>query len=99
MNKSLLKRMPLLLLLACIVPAIVGAQSPPAHPQRDAAAQRLKDLSKELNLTDAQKDKIRPILQEEAPKVKALRDDTTLTRQEKAEKLRAIHDETSAQIQ
>lgn len=51
-----------------------------------------------LKLTDDQKEKVKPILQDEMDKMKALRDDTSLTRQEKRPKMKEIHDATAAKL-
>jgi Spy/CpxP family protein refolding chaperone len=56
--------------------------------QADKADQRLKRLSKRLNLTDDQKEKLRPILQDEEKQMKAIDDDTSLTQQQKHRKTR-----------
>ena len=67
--------------------------------ERDkAVVQRIQEISAELNLTDEQKEKIRPILIKEAPKVKAIREDTSMLRLQKLAKLRAILNDTNAQL-
>ena len=62
------------------------------------AVERLAEISSQLNLTEDQKEKIKPILMEEAPKLKALKADTSLSRRKRFQKLRAIMDETSASL-
>lgn len=47
---------------------------------KQAAGKRLQQVAKELNLSEDQKSQITPILVEDAPKFRALRDDTTLSR-------------------
>jgi Spy/CpxP family protein refolding chaperone len=83
-----------LLLLSCIV---VLAQTPDSDNEK-IAAERLQEISAQLNLTDDQKEKIKPILMSEAPKLKALKEDTSLTRRKRFQGLRAIMDETSASL-
>ena len=61
-------------------------------------AARLDRMSGALNLTDEQKMKIKPVLEGEAGKMKALHDDTSLTRQQKRDKARAMHAGTYEQI-
>ena len=51
-----------------------------------------------LNLTDDQKEKIKPILKDQAEQAKAIRDDATTDRKAKGEKMKAIMDETIAKI-
>ncbi len=64
----------------------------PKAPERGKAApgDRLKELAEQLNLTDEQKEKLKPIVQEQAEKLKALREDTTLSQQDKIAKFREI---------
>jgi hypothetical protein len=61
-------------------------------------ADRLERMNRALNLSEAQKSKIKPILESESAKVKALRDDQSLTRQQKRDKIREIHLATFEQI-
>src|SRR5579864_5588384 len=67
----------------------VGASSPEAH---------LQMLSEKLNLTEDQKAKLKPVLQDQAQQMKAVRDDTSLTPEQKAAKKKAIHETTHDQI-
>ena len=55
-------------------------------------------LSKELNLTDGQKAKVKPILEEQMTQMKAVREDTTLSQDQKREKMKQIHETTHSQI-
>jgi Spy/CpxP family protein refolding chaperone len=56
----------------------------------DRAGQRLKRLSKRLGLTDDQKEKIAPILQDEDKQLTSLDSDAALTTQQKHKKTREI---------
>lgn len=58
----------------------------------------LSRLSKELNLTDEQKAKVKPILQNEHKQMAALRNDASLSRQEKRAKFMDIRSKTLDQI-
>jgi Spy/CpxP family protein refolding chaperone len=71
-------------------PPATPAPAPRRHPQVNRAEQRLKRLSKRLNLTDDQKEKLRPILQDEQKQLQAIDDDTSLTPQQKHRKVREI---------
>jgi len=67
----------------------------------DARAQlkeALTKISTELNLTDAQQQKIKPILQSELSQLKTVRDDTSMSPDQKQAKAKDIHDSASTQI-
>jgi len=55
-------------------------------------------VAQELDLTKDQKQQLKPILQEEAQKLKALRTDTSLSRQQKRQKLQQIRQDMVAKI-
>ena len=67
----------------------MGMASPDAH---------LQMLSEKLNLTADQKAKLKPILEDQAQQMKAVRDDTSLTQEQKTAKKKAIHETTNEQI-
>jgi periplasmic protein CpxP/Spy len=81
------------------------------QPQSDQAAtgmdqatqarvqQRLQHISTELNLTDDQKAKIKPLLQEEVSQMNSLRSDTSLSQDQRQAKMKEIHQTYSSQIQ
>lgn len=73
------------------------AQAPAGPPS--GAAQKLAMVAKVLNLTPEQKAKLAPILEAEAPKVKALKENTSLSPMQKLDALRAIHQQTDPQVQ
>jgi Spy/CpxP family protein refolding chaperone len=58
----------------------------------------LQILSEKLNLTEDQKEKVKPILQDQAQQMKAIHDDPSLTPEQKAAKKKAIHETTHDQI-
>ena len=62
-------------------------------------AQKLAMLAKQLNLTPEQKMKLMPILQAEAPKMEAIKSNTSLTGMQKMEQVRALHEQTAPQVQ
>lgn len=83
--------------------AMSFAQAQPQHqPQQrspqDVVTERLKNLSSQLNLTDAQKEKIKPILQNEVQQIQTVREDTSLSREQKFTKFREIRDNGMEQI-
>jgi len=59
---------------------------------------RLKMMSEALALTDAQKEKIKPIIADEAAALKALRDDTSVTEDARRGKMRDIRQAHAAKI-
>lgn len=59
---------------------------------------KLQQLSSELNLTDDQKTQLKPILQDEVGKLKAVRDDSSLSPDQKQAKMKTIHDGAKTQI-
>lgn len=62
------------------------------------AAKKLEALAKQLNLSADQKQKLLPVLAEEAPKLKAVKEDTSLTGMQKLQKIKAIHEETDPKV-
>ena len=59
---------------------------------------KLEALSKQLNLTPDQKEKLLPILRAEAPKMQAIKDNTSLTGMQKLQQIRALHEQTEPQV-
>ena len=79
------------------------ASSAPTASQRqqargDQASRRLKRLTKRLDLTAEQQERIRPILQDEAAQMKAVNDDSALTQQQKHRKIRDLRQATRSQL-
>ena len=60
---------------------------------------RLEWLSKELNLSDEQKEKLKPILQDEGKQMRAVHDDSSLTPDQRRDKMKQIHQTFRPQIQ
>ena len=60
---------------------------------------KLEKMAAALQLTPAQKKQIAPILMEEAPKLKALKADTSLGPMQKGMQLRQISEATDAKLQ
>jgi hypothetical protein len=75
----------------------MGGQS--GQGNMSEAAAKLEKMAAALQLTPAQKQQIRPILVEEAPKLKALKSDTSLPPLQKAMKMRQITEATDAKLQ
>ncbi len=60
--------------------------------------ERLDAMAKQLNLTDEQKTKIKPILEQEHEKMQTLRQDTSLSREDRMSKMMDIRKSTSEEI-
>lgn len=60
--------------------------------------QKLQHLSSELNLTEDQKTKIKPILQNEAGQLKGVNNDSSLSSADKQAKMKEIHASASQQM-
>jgi Spy/CpxP family protein refolding chaperone len=59
---------------------------------------KLQAISQQLNLTPQQKPKVLPILADEAPKVEAVKNNSSLSGIQKMQQLRAIHQQTDPQM-
>ena len=68
------------------------------HGQGMSADQQLEHMSTTLNLTDDQKAKIKPILEDQDKQMHQLMQDTSVQQQDKRAKFREIHENTMSQI-
>jgi len=76
-----------------------NAQPGAGHGTKGAQTKdRLQRIAEELQLTDAQKEQVKPILKADLEKARSLRDDTSLTPQERREKMKTIREDTAAQL-
>ena len=81
------------------IPATSPSQ--PATPPQEGqhrGGNPLEMLTKKLDLTEDQQAKLKPILDDRHEKMKALRDDTSLTPEDKKAKAKALADSTNDQI-
>jgi len=81
--------------LTAMTPVQALAQQAAAKEQK---LDRLEELSKQLNLTPEQKVKLLPILKADAPKLEAIKDNTSLTKLQKLEQIRAVHQQSDPQV-
>ena len=81
---------------ALFTPGSLNAQ--PENGQSAQAVQKLGQLATQLALTPEQKGQLMPILVAEAPKVKAIKTDSSLTKIQKVQRLKALHNETDPQV-
>ena len=82
-------------LVATISSAQQKAQQQPSAQQKSA---NLEQIAQYLSLTPQQKDKILPILADEAPKVRAIKDDPSFSRMQKTQRIKAIHQQNDPQM-
>jgi len=59
---------------------------------------QLQHMSEALSLTDDQKTKIKPILEDESKQMQQLRGDTSLSQEDRRSKFQEIHQSTMSQI-
>lgn len=92
-----------LLFLGCSVTVRAqegGTEASPAQNtmHRGPRANRLERLGKQLNLTDEQKTKVGPILDDEAKQMRSVRGDASLSQQQRQEKMKQLHETADSQI-
>jgi protein CpxP len=91
----------LVFLASSVTTRAQDAQESKAQAQTEAGphhGQQLERLGKELNLTDDQKAKVKPILDEQTKQMHATQEDTSLTQEQKRDKMKQIHQTTHSQI-
>jgi Spy/CpxP family protein refolding chaperone len=79
--------------LLVAVASTVQAQAPSA-----AQAQKIEALVKQLNLTPQQEMKLVPILKADAPKLEAIKNNTSLGPLQKLEQIKAVHAQSDPQV-
>lgn len=87
-------------LVAVTAPSIMAqAQPSSVDPETKAKVQaKLQHISTELNLTDAQKQQLQPIMQSEAQELKAVKSDASLSDDQKQAKAKEIHQNYKSQM-
>ena len=107
MSNSRCSILTVLLLLAAFLTFAHTSQEPQAptpdkhagmHDNAQSLDQHLQMLSEKLNLTDDQKAKIKPILQDQMQQMKAVREDSSLSQEQKRTKMKSIHDSSFDQV-
>jgi len=69
------------------------------HHRRRSAKHQLKQLTKELNLTPEQQQQMLPILQDQHKKMKAMKEDTSLSPQQRREQARTTMQDTHQKLE
>jgi Spy/CpxP family protein refolding chaperone len=88
-----------MVLTVLTAPRILAQATSTMDPETQAKIQsRLQQISSELNLTDDQKQQLKPMLQSEAQQLKAVKDDASLTPEQKQAKAKEIHQGFKSQI-
>jgi hypothetical protein len=90
------KFFPLPTVAACLSLVIL---SPALPGQTDDKMVKVQAVAQQLQLTPDQKVKVLPILEQEAPKLEAIKNNPSLSGMEKMKQLRAIHAETAPELQ
>ena len=88
----------MLVAIAICSAAVQAPSSTGTKGDMSEAVAKLEKVSAQLQLTPAQKKQIGPILMEEAPKMKALKSNTSMPPLQKARQMREIADETDAKL-
>jgi periplasmic protein CpxP/Spy len=78
--------------------AIFALPAPASFAQKADAMSKAQAIAQQLSLTPQQKEKIVPILVAEAPKVRAIQSDNSLSKVQKMQQVRAIHQQTDPQM-
>jgi hypothetical protein len=78
--------------------AIFALLAPTSFAQKGDAMSKAQAIAQQLNLAPQQKEKILPILAAEVPKVRAIKNDNSLSTMMKMQQLRAIHQQNDPQM-
>ncbi len=81
-------------------PSTPSAGAPPAgqRPPGMRVAPTLDQLAHQLQLTEDQKTKVKPILDAQQQKITSLREDTSLSQEDRRAKMQAVRQDTTAQL-
>jgi len=78
--------------------AVAQDQKPGGGRRGPSVEQRMDRMTEELKLTDAQKPKVKAVLEATAKKGQELRGDTSVPREERREKMQAIMEQENKQL-
>ena len=86
------------LVMSVVSIGMLALLAPASFAQKAGAMSKAQAIAQQLNLTPQQKEKVLPILINEAPKVRAIKNDNSLSKVQKIQQLRAIHQQTDPQM-
>lgn len=84
--------------ISALVIATFALLTSASFAQKGGAMSKAQAIAQQLNLTPQQKEKILPLLVDEAPKVNAIKNDNSLSKMQKMQQIRAIHQQTDPQM-
>ena len=86
--------------IAALFFAVLFTIATKTYAQAGAAgkAQKIAALAKQLNLTPQQEKQLMPILEADAPKIEAIKNDSSLGPMQKAQQIKAIHAQSDPQV-
>src|SRR5262245_8169999 len=85
--------------MSVLIVTISSAQKQAAQqPSLQQNSAKLEEIAHYLNLTPQQKDKILPILADEAPKVREIKNDPSFSRMQRVQRIKAIHQQNDPQM-
>jgi hypothetical protein len=86
------------LAISALSVAMFALLAPTSFAQKGDAMSKAQAIAQQLSLTPQQKEKILPILAAEVPKVRAIKNDNSLSNMQKIQQLRAIHQQADPQM-
>lgn len=78
-------------------PSAPDTTTPPSGARR-GNARNMEKILDQLNLNDEQKEKIKPLLKDQAEKMRAMNQDSSLSTEDKRSKRKEIRDETNTKL-
>jgi Spy/CpxP family protein refolding chaperone len=80
------------------ISVLMATMSSAQQKSAEQKSAKLEQIAQYLNLTPQQKEKILPILADEGPKVRAIKEDNSLSRMQRAQQIKAIHQKNDPQM-
>jgi Spy/CpxP family protein refolding chaperone len=98
MHKKTGSLLPMIAIVALAMSAQLLCAQAPAQGDKSDMIAKLEQMSATLQLTPAQKQQVLPILKDEAPKMQALKANTSLGPMQKAMQMKQISSDTDAKL-
>jgi Spy/CpxP family protein refolding chaperone len=86
------------LVISVLSVAMFALIGPASFAQKGDAMSKAQAMAQQLSLSPQQKEKILPILAAEVPKVRAIKNDNSLSTTQKMQQLKGIHQQTDPQM-